>query len=96
MKMLTKRGVISVVEDRDNNSMVLVRALEPAPLTRLAKAIPYLEVKETPRNHYPFRAYVKKADFGNAIVGCINYTSFITKEVVMGLAQKGGTSAILQ
>jgi hypothetical protein len=80
MWVFTNKGFVSIVEDRNDSTKLLVRARMKGDLERLFHALlPWLKVEETPDADYRFRVSLHKPVVTNAIgvaVDEIDYDNF--------------------
>src|SRR3954454_8108561 len=81
MWILTTQGFYSVVEDRDDENRVLIRARRREDLEALKRQIPDLQIHETspPDHDYGYRAFVTRDEWCEAagqLAGEIDYDNF--------------------
>lgn len=83
MWIFTNRGLISVVQHRENKELLLVRARQKGLLENLSTAVP-LDVFEDPSADYPFRAWASRMTLVEILYGeveRVDYSNF--KESVL-------------
>lgn len=92
MWIITNKGIVSVVQDRDDKDRLLVRSRNKAFLQEAVG--PDFEVKEDQTADYPYRLFMGRMEFMDVLLGQvdrINYPNFknsVQDRVYQGLLSK--------
>ncbi|WIY83019.1 hypothetical protein [Propionimicrobium sp. PCR01-08-3] len=87
MWIFTTKGFISLVQDRNDHSMLQVRARDPQDLRAL---FPHAEVAETPDADYRYRARVPRQEVCEVLTDAINEIDYEShfKEAAIATAER--------